>query len=113
MQQGTAHRPPTAVVELLVLPPLAGLSEHQVRGMTCVWDGVALATGTAVDLGAQTTSRAGQPLQWFPRACPACITDRGRRALYAHAPFCEQCVDEADKCETGRGLYRLMREARR
>ncbi|SOE25085.1 hypothetical protein SAMN05442782_1787 [Streptomyces sp. OK228] len=52
-------------------------------------------------------------MDWFPRACPACVAERAQRALHAHAPFCEQCVDEASECGTGRGLYRLMREARR
>lgn len=45
------------------------------------------------------------------------LTCRARsRAVSRGEPgalFSEQCVDEASECETGRGLYRLMREARR
>jgi hypothetical protein len=91
MQQGTAHHPSPAVVEALALPSLTGLSERQVRGTTCVWNGVALTPGMVFDLGPRTTMRAGEPLHWFPRACPACIAQQAQRALHAHAPFCEQC----------------------
>jgi hypothetical protein len=109
----TAMAIPPDVLKVLALPSLAGLSEYQVRGITCVWDGVALATSTAVDLGAQTANRAGEPLQWYPRACRNCVAERAHRALNAHAPLCKDCVHKAGRCPVGSGLYRLMRETRR
>ncbi|MFF2511684.1 hypothetical protein [Streptomyces sp. NPDC058086] len=109
METGTA----IDVLELLALPGLAKLTEQQVRGTTCVWDGVPLTSATAVDLGERAASRAGQPVRWFPRGCHPCTSKAALQALHKHAPTCEQCVDEAALCEVGRGLNRLMREARR
>jgi hypothetical protein len=53
-----------------------------------VWNGALLTPGMVFDLSPRTTMRAGEPL-------------------------CEQRNDEASECDTGRGLYRLIREARR
>jgi hypothetical protein len=103
----------TEVLALLTLPDLASLSERQVRGQGCVWCAATLANGTAVDLGPRSTQRAGSEVQWFPRGCPACTALAAHRVLLDHATACEQCADEASKCEAGRGLYRLIRENRR
>lgn len=107
------HASTIDVLALLILPGLDTLTEQQVRGTACVWDGVPLTNGVAVDLGPREASRAGQPFSWFPRACRKCTHDRAFAALHEHAPTCEQCVDDAGRCETGRALQRLMREYRR
>jgi hypothetical protein len=52
-------------------------------------------------------------ITWFPRACRPCAGERAYAALFLHAPMCEQCADEAGRCETGRILHRLVREGRR
>ncbi|MFE9879782.1 hypothetical protein [Streptomyces sp. NPDC005784] len=98
---------------VLQLPNLAALTEQQMSGQACAWDAVPLSGVPAVDLGTQTTTRAGHPARWFPRGCPPCVAKEAYRALLDHASVCEQCADEAARCELGRGLYRLMRENRR
>lgn len=98
---------------VLQLPSLEGLTEQQVRGQACVWDGVPLVGISAVDLGARTASRAGRSTRWFPRGCPRCVVEAALRALHAHAPSCGQCVDDAARCPQGLGLRRLMRGVRR
>lgn len=107
---------PAAALEALGLPPLDGLHDAQVRGASCVWCSTGpLNAENAVDLGEQMSPLPGSasPMRWYPRACRPCIADRAQRGLFAHAPMCEQCVDEAGVCEVGRGLYRLVREGRR
>lgn len=52
------------------LPAMSELSEQQVRGSACVYCAVRLDNGDAVDLGERHVTRAGQPIRWFPRACP-------------------------------------------
>lgn len=103
----------TAVADLLPLPPLDGLTQQQVRGITCVWDGIALTPDTAIDLGERTMNRLGEPVRWFPRGCRRCTGEAAYRLLLEHAPLCEQCVDDSSNCPTGTGLNRLIREARR
>lgn len=104
----------TSVLDLLTIPGIAGLSEHQVRGMACVWDGISLTSATAVDLGVHSASRAGEPVSWNPRACRGCVASQAHRALLTHATTCTACAREetAGACEAGRGLYRLVREYR-
>jgi hypothetical protein len=97
----------------LPLPAYNGLSEQQVRGFTCVWDGVALSPGTAVDLGPRTFKRLGEPVQWFPRACRRCALAQAMQALVKHGQSCEQCVDDHTQCPPGLNLVRAVREARR
>lgn len=103
-----------SVLTLLAIPSIAGLSEHQVRGMSCVWDGIALTPATAVDLGVQSASRAGAPVSWYPRACRGCVALQAHRGLLTHGTTCTVCAREetASSCEIGRGLYRLVREYR-
>ncbi|MCW7945149.1 hypothetical protein AAW14_24835 [Streptomyces hygroscopicus] len=112
MKQATAHRPPGAAIDLLVLPDLATLSEEQVRGITCVWDGVALRAGAAVDLGPRTAGRAGADVQWFPRGCRHCAGQRAYHALFDHASECEHCLKQPTGCAIGDELRRLARGAR-
>lgn len=98
--------------EKLALPSLDGLTEQQVRGRTCVWDAVPLDGIRAFDLGPRECTRAGQRFFWFPRGCPACTLSQAQRALHDHARKCAQCKGKEAPCDLGRGLYRLMREAR-
>lgn len=97
---------------LLTLPDLATLSEQQVRGVACVWDGIALAPETAVDLGARTAVRAGRDVSWFPRACKSCVHTAARLEFLTHIPSCEQCADEVSECTQGFGLLRLTKAYR-
>lgn len=103
----------TASAGRLEVPALATLTEQQVRGQACVWDGAPLFGVPAFDLGEHTTMRAGQPVRWFPRACRSCLGGQAYRALLDHGSKCEQCVDDVSRCEAGLGLQRLVREARR
>ncbi|WP_345034666.1 hypothetical protein [Streptomyces sannanensis] len=50
------------------LPDVGTLSQHQRHGRACVWCGVILDNGTAIDLGTRLDRTAG--VRWFPRACP-------------------------------------------
>lgn len=100
------------VLALLPLPAIADLSEQQVRGITCVWDGIALTPATAVDLGVRTMNRLGEKRQWYPRACRRCIGDGAYRLLLDHSPACDRCRKDGG-CELGRALNRLVREGRR
>ena len=49
------------------IPPIAQLSQRQLRGADCVLCGVTLTAETAVDLG--TRDRPEASGHWFPRAC--------------------------------------------
>lgn len=96
----------------LELPVLDTLTEQQVRGTACVWDGVPLGGIRAFDLGPREGKRLGTPFSWFPRGCPTCTMSQAQRALQVHAPTCDECKGDDAPCEIGRGLYRLMRGAR-
>ncbi|MEV7140784.1 hypothetical protein [Streptomyces tauricus] len=109
--QGTSA--PTAALALLVFPGLADLSEQQVRGTACVWSGTPISTATAVDLGERKIRLLDGAISMFPRGCHGCTAEAARTALLAHAPVCEQCVDDADRCDTGRALRQIVRECRR
>ncbi|MEG8276115.1 hypothetical protein [Streptomyces sp. AHA2] len=100
---------PASVVDALLLPAAADATEDQLRGARCLWceDGP-LGAETAVDLGEQK-SPAGS---WFPRACQRCAAAWAHRGLFEHAPMCEQCTDDASRCEVGLILYRLIRQGR-
>lgn len=54
-----------------LLPSVDVLSDGQVRGGDCVYCGVTLRPGDAVDLGVRNLRRDGA-LHWFPRACRSC-----------------------------------------
>jgi hypothetical protein len=105
------------ILEILALPALDGLAVDKVRGAECLWCPKTLTVETAVDFGQQRSPLSGSSsisgMTWFPRACRTCVADRAHRALFAHAPMCEPCVDNAANCIVGRGLYRLVRDCRR
>lgn len=108
--QGTST---PSVLSLLLFPSLDELSEEQVRGTACVWDGIPLSTATAVDLGERKVKLLDGAISMFPRGCRPCTAKAAHKALLAHAGSCEQCVDDAGSCETGQALIRISREARR
>ncbi|MFF8879587.1 hypothetical protein [Streptomyces flaveolus] len=97
---------PPAVVQLLGLPDPVPYAEDQRRGALCVWCTQVLTLATAVDLG-ELDSSIGR---WFPRSCPACVSDRAHRALNAHTD-CDDC--HTGDCATVRALYRLQRDGRK
>jgi hypothetical protein len=98
---------------LLALPDFNTLSEQQVRGIACVWDGIVLTAATAVDLGPREVKRLDEKRLWYPRACHRCTHEAAYKVLIGHASSCEQCIEDSSQCETGRALLRLMREHRR
>ncbi|NUR04341.1 MAG: hypothetical protein HOY79_49910 [Streptomyces sp.] len=98
---------------LLELPALEGLTTEQVRGAACIWRGEPLTTDTAVDLGERRHKRLDGRYSTFPRACHRCTHEAAYAVLIKHTMACEQCVDNAAECPTGRALLRLMRENRR
>lgn len=100
----------TEVLALLTVPAFATMSDDQVRGRSCAWCGVTLAPETAVDLGARHIRVLDQRVSRFPRGCRQCVGKAAYEALFDHASKCEQCVDNAANCETGRGLRRLVKE---
>lgn len=63
---------PAADRRLVTLPPVAGLSAQQQRGVHCVFCGASLHTGAVHDLGPQVTEAHGSTVQWFPRSCRSC-----------------------------------------
>ncbi|MFG3104385.1 hypothetical protein ACGFZL_28255 [Streptomyces sp. NPDC048182] len=100
---------PEQVAQRLALPPFETLTPDQRRGAVCVWGDEQLHADTAVDLGERT----GEAGRWWPRACRRHAGAQAHRALFEHAPMCEQCTDAPELCETIRALYRLVREGRR
>ncbi|MFD7402533.1 hypothetical protein ACFV7R_07630 [Streptomyces sp. NPDC059866] len=106
---GTAQEVSAQALALLVLPSLDKLSEQQVRGSACVWDGVPFTTGIAVDLGPRRKKRLDGHYDWFPRGCPRCVGEKALLALFEHAPKYEPCRhhDDGNPCPTGRALLRL------
>lgn len=103
---------PVDVRSLLALPPIDGLSENQVRGITCVWDGIALTPATAVDLGPRRIRHLDGTQRWFPRGCHQCTQVAALRMLHEHAMVCPRCQDDYPTCSIGLGLNRLLRECR-
>ena len=100
----TAH---TEAARLLPLPDLASLSEHQRRGIICVYDGAALGLN-AIDLGA----RPHNGVTAFPRACILCIPRVTETALADHRAHCEACVEADVPCDTREALKALVRQHR-
>lgn len=97
---------------LLPLQPLTTLTERQVRGITCVWDGIPLTPAIAVNLGARPASRAGQPVTFYPRGCRRCTGEAAFRALHDHAPGCPDRGEDIT-CAVCLTLLRLIREGNR
>lgn len=99
------------VLAALALPALDGLTEAQVRGMTCVWDGIALAPATAVDLGPRKKKRLDGEYDWFPRGCRRCVAERVWAWFFSHTDECGQCQKDAS-CPFSVAVQRIMREVR-
>ncbi|MFC5217349.1 hypothetical protein [Streptomyces coerulescens] len=96
---------------LLPVPRLSTLTEHQVRGITCVWNSAPLHPHNAIDLGARHTRRAGKPVAWYPRGCRPCVAAAALAQITVHAASCRSCQHETvDPCETAIALNRLFRE---
>lgn len=113
MQAGTSTDQISTMLAIVPLPSIGDLSTQQVRGIYCVWNGVVLTPATAVDLGVQKASRAGQPVAWYPRACRPCVHEHAYAALIRHTEACgDGCREDASGCDTGRVLRHLMREHR-
>ncbi|MET9255784.1 hypothetical protein [Streptomyces sp. NPDC003717] len=74
-----------------------------------MWGSGALTAEHAIDL----SERTGPVGRWWPRACRRHAAEHAHRALFDHAPLCEQCADAPELCETSRALYRLVRGGRR
>ena len=115
---GTDENASTTTIDalaLLELPALDALTTEQVRGAVCIWDRKEppLTAATAVDLGERRHKRLDGRYSTFPRACHRHAHEAAYKALIAHTLSCEQCVDNAAECPTGRALLRLMRENRR
>ena len=102
--------PALDALAILPLPDHNSLSQQQVRGTACVWCGVALAPDTAVDLGERRIRVLDDHVTTFPRGCRQCTGQAAYNALFDHSPMCEQCVNNAAGCETGRQLRRLVKE---
>ncbi|MFE5296414.1 hypothetical protein [Streptomyces sp. NPDC056632] len=51
------------------LPRIGTLTQRQQRGQDCVWCGVTLTAGAAVDLGPRPLRILDYTANWFPRAC--------------------------------------------
>lgn len=103
---------PDEIRLMLPLPSIGGLSEQQVRGMTCVWDGIALTPATAVDLGPRRIRHLDGHRQWFPRGCHSCTESAALRRLHEHAMTCPTCDSDYPACPIGLGLNRMIRECR-
>lgn len=98
-----------APVALLEVPGLDGLTEPQLRGASCIWCDTPLTTEAAIDLGERRHRRLDGHYSTFPRGCRRCTAEHALQTLYDHAGSCEQCVDSAERCQTGIELRRLMR----
>ncbi|AVH57900.1 MULTISPECIES: hypothetical protein [Streptomyces] len=97
----------------LPLPSVDALSEEQLRGAACVWCKTPLTAETAVNLGERRVRIRSSHTTAFPRGCRRHAGEAAYRALLDHAPSCEQCVDNADRCDTNTALRHLIREGRR
>ncbi|MBX9392293.1 hypothetical protein K4749_01445 [Streptomyces sp. TRM72054] len=106
MPGSTVGEPNTSsALALLPLPDFNALTQQQAEGHACVWDGIPLTTENAVDLGARTVDG----VQRFPRACPRCVGERARAALFEHCFECDPCSQTVPghACDTGTALMRL------
>jgi hypothetical protein len=104
---------PSTSLAYIPIPEFDTLTQQQVRGADCVFDGVVLTAETAVDLGERRFRRLGENVAWFPRACRQCAMVQSMAALQDHSGSCEQCTDDFRECTTGLGLIRAVRDARR
>ncbi|MHC5701239.1 hypothetical protein HHX38_22830 [Streptomyces sp. PKU-MA01144] len=54
------------------LPATGSLSQAQQRGIDCVFCGITLRAGSAIDLGPRPLRIADYMTRWFPRSCRRC-----------------------------------------
>ncbi|MFE1263849.1 hypothetical protein ACFW5X_25370 [Streptomyces albogriseolus] len=99
------------VLSAIILPSMTGLTEAQVRGTTCVWDGIALTPETAVSLGPVRMKRLDGHFEWFPRGCKRCVADKAYAALFLHSRECAECW-RGPTCPFSIAANRLIREGR-
>jgi len=99
------------VLAAIILPSLTGLTEAQVRGATCVWDGIALTPETAVDFGPVRKKRLDGSFDWFPRGCKRCVADKAYAALFLHSRECDECWRDPN-CPFAIAANRMIREGR-
>ncbi|MFD5491661.1 hypothetical protein ACFWH4_01635 [Streptomyces sp. NPDC127091] len=97
------------VLAALTLPALDDLTEAQVRGATCVWDGIPLTLTTAVNLGPRKKKRPGGTYDWFPRSCKRCAGEKAYIALFIHGRDCADCWKGPD-CPFAVAVRQLLRE---
>ncbi|MFH9822995.1 hypothetical protein [Streptomyces bobili] len=112
MPAETASTPTVDAHALIMLPPLDGLSEEQLRGAACIWCSEGLTTDTAVDLGERRHRRLDGHYSTFPRGCRTHGHRAMVQAIHDHAGMCEQCVDAPETCDLGMALVRLEKAAR-
>ncbi|MFI8832700.1 hypothetical protein ACIGPN_16880 [Streptomyces afghaniensis] len=113
----TETTPEAQVLALLELPSIGDLTEDQVRGFTCVWDGseAPLTDEAAVDLGPRRMRRLDGEYEWHPRGCRQHVEEAAFLKLFDHCQEeCEPCgrrcengVNLDSHCDTGRALTRL------
>jgi hypothetical protein len=117
----TETTPVEKALALLELPSLDGLTEEQVRGFTCIWDGSEkpLAEEAAVALGPRRKGRLDGEYDWHPRGCPEHVAHAAYEALFVHCMGdCEPCSrtdeeieqqpEQESACEIGVALRRLV-----
>lgn len=51
------------------LPPMRDLTQRQQRGMDCVWCGIVLTPGNAIDLKPRPLHIGDRVFTWYPRSC--------------------------------------------
>ncbi|MFJ8049324.1 hypothetical protein [Streptomyces luteogriseus] len=117
----TEFTPVELALALLEVPSLDDLTEEQVRGFTCVWDGdeKPLDEEGAVALGARPKKRLDGKYDLHPRGCPEHVAHAAYEALFRHCmEDCEACgrTEETaedgtvreNSCEIGIALRRLV-----
>ncbi|MEU3945473.1 hypothetical protein [Streptomyces sp. NPDC029526] len=111
----TQDTPPTPdvrqqVLTSLPLPRMEMLSEAQVRGAACVWDGRTLTPQTAVDLGPRLKKRLDGEYRWYPRSCRRCVGSKAYTWLFVHAEDCAACKAGPD-CPCAIVVRRLLHDS--
>lgn len=109
--------PAAQALALLALPSLDELTDDQVRGVTCVWDGAEapLTDEDAVVLGPRRMRRLHGHYDWHPRGCREHVGQEALMALFHHCmEHCPECgardvngVALEGSCAVGDALLRL------
>lgn len=117
----TEFTPEELALGLLEVPSLDDLTEEQVRGFTCIWDGdeKPLSEEDAVPLGARRKKRLDGEYDVHPRGCPEHVAREAYEALFRHCmEDCGACGQAGEttkdgavrenSCEVGIALRRLV-----